>query len=435
VKSVRTAKLKLTLTPEQHAALRATQRAYQDALNFVSRYAFEHGKMSNQKRLQRETYANIRAIFGLPAQMACNVPRQVGASYRGLWTKAKMNKAARHAGHTKKYYRGLDHAPRFRSVTLTYNYRRDYNFKSAGCLSILTLSGRVVVPYEGFAPYVEAIQADAHCGAAKLWYDERTMCFYLLVPLEVDIADTTPEHHTEIVGVDLGQRYLAVTTTPTDKIRFYAGREARHTADHYARLRKRLQRKGTRRAKRRARALGQRERRLMLDRNHVIAKQIVSMHPSALIGVEDLRDMRTRTRRKRGQKASCKQRRANRHAARWSFAQLQEILAYKTQTAGGKVIQVDAQYTSQMCPRCGYTSRKNRPQGGLLFRCCACGLTLHADLIGARNIALRTLLIWQDWMSAGELSGRPDVADEEAKAARLSRYAELRWSPAASPRL
>jgi hypothetical protein len=89
---------------------------------------------------------------------------------------------------------------------------------------------------------------------------------------------------------------------------------------------------------------------------------------------------------------------------------------------------------AQMCPHCGHTRRKNRPQGGLLFRCCRCGLTLHADLIGARKIASRTLLIRQDWTSTGELSGRPDVADEEAKAARLSRYAELRWSPAASPR-
>jgi predicted transposase len=121
VKSVRTAKLKVAVTPEQYAALRATQRAYQEALNFVSQYAFAHGKMSNQKRLQRDTCADVRAMFGLPAQMACNVPRQVGATYKGLWTKAKKNKAARRAGHTKKRYRGLDRAPRSRSVTLTYN--------------------------------------------------------------------------------------------------------------------------------------------------------------------------------------------------------------------------------------------------------------------------------------------------------------------------
>jgi len=65
----------------------------------------------------------------------------------------------------------------------------------------------------------------------------------------------------------------------------------------------------------------------------------------------------------------------------------------------------------------------------LLFECQACHYRLHADLIGARNVALRTLLIRQDWMSTGTLSMYPDVSDDEAKAARLSRYAELRWSP------
>jgi hypothetical protein len=70
-----------------------------------------------------------------------------------------------------------------------------------------------------------------------------------------------------------------------------------------------------------------------------------------------------------------------------------------------------------------------------------CGFRGHADLIAARNIALRTLLIWQDWMSTGRLSAAPDVrgvypnadaSDAEAKAERLKRYSELRWSPEAS---
>jgi hypothetical protein len=52
MKQVITAKLKLHTPPEQFAALRATQLAYRDALNYTSRYAFERGKMSNQRRLQ-----------------------------------------------------------------------------------------------------------------------------------------------------------------------------------------------------------------------------------------------------------------------------------------------------------------------------------------------------------------------------------------------
>src|SRR5258708_5964653 len=103
-----TAKLKLHTTPEQFAALRATQLAYRDALNYVSQYAFTHSKMSNKVKLQDGTYDEVRARFHLPSQMACSVPRQVGATYKGLWKKVKQNAAARKAGHTKKRYKGLD---------------------------------------------------------------------------------------------------------------------------------------------------------------------------------------------------------------------------------------------------------------------------------------------------------------------------------------
>ena len=42
-----TAKLKLLTTPDQFRALRATQLAYRDAMNFVSAYAFAHRKTSS----------------------------------------------------------------------------------------------------------------------------------------------------------------------------------------------------------------------------------------------------------------------------------------------------------------------------------------------------------------------------------------------------
>src|SRR2546430_3167662 len=149
MKQVVTTKLKLYTTPEQFQALRQTQLAYRDALNAVSRYAFEHGKMSNQEALQRGMYGEIRATYKLPAQMACNVPRQVGATYKTLWTKVKQNAAQRKAGTTKKRYKGLDKAPKYVSPKLTYNYHRDYSLKEDYQVSILTLCGRVVVSYTG----------------------------------------------------------------------------------------------------------------------------------------------------------------------------------------------------------------------------------------------------------------------------------------------
>jgi hypothetical protein len=104
-------------------------------------------------------------------------------------------------------------------------------------------------------------------------------------------------------------------------------------------------------------------------------------------------------------------------------------------------IKVDANFTSQACPLCGHTCPENRPDKGLLFVCQNCHYTLHADLIGARNVTMRTLLIRQDWVRTGQLSvapgslDGPDVSRDEAKAARLARYAELRWSVDTSPLL
>src|SRR6266699_1740839 len=86
MKVTMTAKLKLHTDAAQFKALRATQLAYRDGLNYVSRYAFEHGKMSNKVRLQDGTYHELRVRFKIPAQMACSIPRQVGARNVALRT-------------------------------------------------------------------------------------------------------------------------------------------------------------------------------------------------------------------------------------------------------------------------------------------------------------------------------------------------------------
>ena len=234
--------------------------------------------------------------------------------------------------------------------------------------------------------------------------------------------------------------YLAVTATSTGKATFHPGKRVRHKANHYARLRKRLQKKGTRGAKRRMTRIEQRERRFKAQANHTLAKQIIKQHPHALIGLEQLTDIRERTKPQETpaqeepqgyERVSEKARKANRVYSQWSFAQLHALLSYKAALAGSLAVKVDADYTSKACPMCGHTTDENRPRKGLLFVCQnpKCRYTLHADLIGARNVTLRTLLVRQDWIRTGCLSLIPDASDCEAKAARLSRYAELRWSP------
>jgi putative transposase len=435
-----TAKLKLITTPEQVAPLRETQLAYRDALNAVSFYAFEQGKTSSVTRLHKGMYTELRIRYGLPSQLACSVERQVAATYKGLWTKLKKNAEHRRAKITKKRFKGLEQPPHYHSPTVQYTYERDYTFQRDSRVSVGTLGGRISLPYQGYHEHMALIRQGASIGDAKLWYDKPKKTFYLLVSLAVEVSDPTPVDLQEVVGVDVGIRYLAVTSTSTGKTSFHPGKRVRHQANHYARLRKRLQQKGTRGAKRRLKRIEQRERRLKAQANHCIAKQIIKEHPHTLIGLENLTDIRERKKRKKRrrkkngkgyERVSSKARKANRVYSQWSFAELQALISYKAALAGQLSIKVDADYTSQACPMCGYRSQENRPEKGLLFVCQNqnCRYTLHADLIGARNVTMRTLLVRHDWIRTGYLSTAPDASDREAKAARLQRYAELRWSP------
>ncbi len=423
-----TAKLKLEATPEQKERLRVASLAYRDALNFTSEVAFEMGKTYNGTKIQKEVYYMLRDKFRLPSQMACNVPRQVGATYKSLRTKLKQNEEAALAGRTKKRYKGLDKPPKFVSRTCTLNYQRDYSFVKDQKVSVISLDGRIKVNYQGYSKHLQMIESGvARIGAAKLWYSKTTKAYYLLVSMEVEVPDLTPTDIKRIVGVDVGQRYIAVAADTKNKSQFFSGKSVRHKASRYVRARKSLQRKGTHSATRRLVALSGRERRFIADTNHCIAKQLVT--PSTLIGLENLTHIRERTKPKnKGKKASIKQRRANSNRARWSFAELHEFIDYKAVLSGSLAVKVDAHYTSQACPCCGHASRQNRPNKGLTFVCQPCGYTLHADLVGARNVALRVLLSRQDWESTGRFSVVPNVSGDEVETDYLKRYSGLRWS-------
>jgi IS605 OrfB family transposase len=151
------------------------------------------------------------------------------------------------------------------------------------------------------------------------------------------------------------------------------------------------------------------------DANHVVSKRIVEQHPHSLIGLEHLTDIRERTKRRKGKKASKKQRKANAAYSKWSFAELQGMIAYKALLHSSMAIKVDANYTSQACPICGHTCEANRPGKGLLFICQNCHYTLHADLIGARNVTMRTLLVRQDWARTGLLEVGPRCVGQRSQ--------------------
>jgi IS605 OrfB family transposase len=241
--------------------------------------------------------------------------------------------------------------------------------------------------------------------------------YYLLVSVEIPTKEINLSNLSSVVGCDLGQRYLATTQSDNGQVKFYSGRQVKHIANQFALKRKELQVKGTRSATRKLVEMSKRERRFKQNVNHCLSKMILK--PDTLIGLEDLTHIRCRTKRKKGTKATIKQRQANCTYSKWAFAELGNYLDYKAKLIGSAVIKVDADYTSKGCPKCGHISDENRPNKGLNFKCISCNYQDHSDRIGAINILMRTTLVRQCLTGEGILSACLNVNSDEAKAVRL----------------
>src|SRR5258708_16444915 len=63
----------------------------------------------------------------------------------------------------------------------------------------------------------------------------RSLCWW--ASRELEVADPLPQAPQGIVGVDVGQRSVAVATDTPNKTTFFPGQEVRAQADHSARTR------------------------------------------------------------------------------------------------------------------------------------------------------------------------------------------------------
>ena len=78
---------------------------------------------------------------------------------------------------------------------------------------------------------------------------------------------------------------------------------------------------------------------------------------------------------------------ANQKLHQWPFAKLCQLLTYKCESAGIKVVSCNEAYTSQTCPACG----ERRKPTNRNYKCKACGFEYHRDGVGAINIRRKYL--------------------------------------------
>lgn len=116
--------------------------------------------------------------------------------------------------------------------------------------------------------------------------------------------------------------------------------------------------------------------RIVTDYQHKATTHLVRHHD--VIVTEKLR-LVSMTRRGRGKRG------LNRVIQGAAMGRVQEMLMYKTKTAGTVLVEVPAQYTSQRCHQCGHIASENR-ESQAVFRCVKCDHTGNADTNAARNI-------------------------------------------------
>ena len=355
--------LQIQLLPDAdtRAKLKATIERFNEASNWLAGEAFKR-KLANKVLLQRLCYQDLRSKFDLSAQMAVRCIAQVVEAYKR--DKSKRPKFRPHAG-------------------MPYD-QRVMSFKGVDRVSLLTLEGRVIVPFV-MGKYQHEQFTNAK-GQADLILRKDGKWFLLVA---VDIPDGTPLPTTDFVGVDFG----VVNIATTDDGQQFSGKQIENVRQKFQAYRRSLQKAAAvkkaqgirpKNIRRKQKAISNKEQRFRRDINHQISKQLVVLAKDTGRGIalEELMGIRERTRFRRSQRAKM---------AGWAFSQLRTYIEYKANLAGVRVIAIDPRNTSRTCNQCGHCEKANR-QSQDSFLCKACGHEAHADLNAAQNIRARAFV-------------------------------------------
>lgn len=342
--------VKLLPSGPQSEALKATLRRVNEACDYASEVAWET-KIFSKYGLQRAAYHDIKARFGLTAQVVVRLLAKVGDSYR-------LDKRARRS------YKPLG--------AIAYDDRILRWYDSEVSIWTVAEKPRQRVPF--VCDERTRALLGSRRGESDLVY--RGGKWYLLATVEIE--EPPPGTPEDWLGVDLGVSNLASDSDGE----IHTSERVEKSRKRYERIRSKLQAAGTKSAKRHLKKLAKRERRMKRDTNHCISKRLVSKAADTNRGIslEDLKGIRERGHRLRRSQRS-------RHG-KWAFGELRSFLAYKARLAGVALICVDPAYTSQTCSECGHCERANR-RSQSEFICKGCGHVVHADINAALNIRSR----------------------------------------------
>src|SRR6266513_3686648 len=218
---MRTACIRLKVTPEQAARLSTLRTVYAEACNRLVPLV-QAARCWNRVALHQLGYRSLRQETSLGAQMACNAILSVCKAYRSQ--------------------RALGRIPQDTPVpplsfdrTSVHFDHRTYTLKGETA-SLNTLQGRMLVPLI-LGDHQRQILASGLPKEAELVLRREPWFF----DLAVESADGESVTSGPVMGVDVGENSLAATSTG----RIWGGEALRHRRDQHLALRRRLQSNGS----------------------------------------------------------------------------------------------------------------------------------------------------------------------------------------------
>ncbi|MGB3203849.1 MAG: transposase [Crinalium sp.] len=354
-------KCKLIVPNNLRCEIDRTLDGFADACNQILEVA-KREKCWNTTKLHHLVYKPIRTATGLKANHVCQAIRRV-------------------IGNAK----AVKQIHKFRPTSISLDARTFQYKEDTQSVGITLMSKRVDFKL-AIGGYQIALLRGQKPTSATL-NKTRQGEYYINICVEIDTPPTgkTPK----VIGVDLGRRDIATTSTG----KAWNGEKLQATRDRFSKVRSNVQSKRTRSSRRLLRRLSGREQRFQKWINHNISKQLVkeAKQLNAALAFENLSGIRDNLNEK--PRSKTERRRTN----NWAFYQLRLFVSYKAICAGVKIVFVSPAYTSQTCSRCHHVHPVigKSYRNGKKFKCGHCGFEHDADINAANNIAALGLSVNQ----------------------------------------
>ena len=322
-----------------------TLQAFADACNHILEVAKQE-RVKNKTKLHHLTYYNVRAKTGLKANHVCQAIRRVVVAL---------------TNHKQV------HQFKGKSISLdarVFSYR-----ETTQQVGITLINQKVWLPLNIGSYQLDLLKGKKPTSATLVKH--RNGDYY--IHIQVDLVTQPLNSPKHVIGVDLGQRDIAHTSTG----KAWNGDQVKAVRDRYVRVRASLQPKGTKGAKRLLKRLAGKEKRFQRWVNHNISKQLVeeAKQLNAAIVFEDLTGIRQRAKVRKSQRRAL-------HS--WAHFQLKQFTTYKAAILGVTVSSVPALYTSQTHHLCLHIGERK----GKEFFCEHCQKHEDADSNASKVIEL-----------------------------------------------